>query len=255
MLVDVTKLRQFDQAKTKAISTLGHEVKTPVTSIRMTLHLMLEEKIGPLTPDQRELLMAGRDDCERLLAILQALLELARFEGGRVEMTPRSTAPADLLMQAEGMHCGYFRGGAPLVTEAPVNLPMVQADAIHVVRVLGNYLSNAAKYRTPNTPVLMRAVERADGYVRLSVSNQTPRPLTEAERAQLFEPFYRRAGESSEGTGLGLTICREIAAAHGGRTGVWSEGDTVEFFLDLRRAGLAFTTAEIAPEAGVAEVR
>jgi len=104
LLMDVTKLRQFDQAKTKAIATLGHEVKTPVTSIRMTLHLLLEEKIGVLTPDQRELVTAGRDDCERLLVVLQALLELARFESGRVVMKPVPVAPADLLAQADGMH-------------------------------------------------------------------------------------------------------------------------------------------------------
>lgn len=236
LLMDATKLRQFDQAKTKAIATLGHEVKTPVTSIRMTLHLLLEEKIGALTPDQRELVEAGRDDCERLLVVLQALLELARFEGGRIEMNLSPTAPADLLAQAEAMHGGVFRGSAtPFAAEpAPATLPLVQADVIHVVRVLGNFLSNAAKYRTPGTRVTLRAEERADGFVRLSVRNQTQRPLSESEQTHVFEPFYRRTGESAEGTGLGLTICREIAVKHGGRVGVWSEGDQVEFFLDLR---------------------
>ena len=236
LLMDVTKLRQFDQAKTKAISTLGHEVRTPVTSIRMTLHLLLEEKIGPLTPDQRELVTAGRDDCERLLTVLQALLELARFETGRVEMKLKPIAPAELLAQAEAMHGSYFRASeADLMVEpVPVTLPLVQADAIHVVRVLGNFLSNAAKYRTPDTPVGMSADVRADGFVRLSVRNRTPRPLTEEEQMGVFEPFYRRVGEGAEGTGLGLTICREIAASHGGRVGVWCSGDIVDFYFDLR---------------------
>lgn len=236
LLMDVTKLRQFDQAKTKAISTLGHEVRTPVTSIRMTLHLLLEEKIGPLTPDQRELVAAGRDDCERLLTVLQALLELAQFETGRVEMNMKPVAPAELLTQAEAMHSGSFRGSeSDLVVEpASATLPLVQADAIHVVRVLGNFLSNAAKYCTPGSSVTMRAEERADGFVRLSVRNRTPRPLTEEEQRGVFEPFYRRVGEGAEGTGLGLTICREIAASHGGRVGVWCLGEDVEFYIDLR---------------------
>lgn len=245
LLMDVTKLRQFDQAKTKAISTLGHEVRTPVTSIRMTLHLLLEEKIGTLTPDQRELVTAGRDDCERLLTVLQALLELARFETGRVEMKLKPIAPGELLAQAEAMHGGCFRAEeAALVVEPPsVTLPLVQADAIHVVRVLGNFLSNAAKYRTPGTPVIMRAEERADGFVRVSVRNLTPRPLTEAEQLGVFEPFYRRVGEGAEGTGLGLTICREIAASHGGRVGVWCAGDEVEFYFDLRRVASSLAHA------------
>ncbi|MFT3781945.1 MAG: histidine kinase dimerization/phospho-acceptor domain-containing protein [Nibricoccus sp.] len=244
LLMDVTKMRQFDQAKTKAISTLGHEVKTPITSIRMTLHLLLEEKIGPLTADQRELVSAGRDDCERLLTVLHALLELARFEGRSVEMRLKPTEPAALLMEAEATHGGYLRGSAaPFAVEAgPPGLPLVEADAIHVVRVLGNYLSNAAKYRTPGTPVTMKAAPRADGFVRFSVHNHTARPLTEAEQAHVFDPFYRRKGEGAEGTGLGLTICREIAIAHGGRAGVWSEGDQVEFYIDLRQSKV---TAEV----------
>jgi len=111
LLMDVTKLRQFDQAKTKAIAMLGHEVKTPVTSIRLALHLLLEEKIGVLSPDQRELVTAGRDDCERLLNVLQALLELARFESGRVEIKLSPVAPVGLLAQAEAMKHSVARSG------------------------------------------------------------------------------------------------------------------------------------------------
>jgi signal transduction histidine kinase len=117
----------------------------------------------------------------------------------------------------------------------------VLADPMHVVRVLGNFISNAAKYRTPGTPVIMRAEERADGFVRLSVRNQTQRPLSEAEQARVFDPFYRRPGEGAEGTGLGLTISREIAATHGGRIGVWASGEHVEFYLDLRVAPVSAT--------------
>ncbi len=236
LLVDVSKLRQFDLAKTKALSVIGHEVKTPVTSIRLTLHLLLEEKIGALTADQRELVQAGRDDCERLLTVLQALLELSRFESGRVTMRVLPVAPATLLAQADAMHGDFVRrqGVTVVIEPVPPGLPAVQADAIHVVRVLGNYLSNAAKYGQPKQTVALRAELRADGFVRLSVRNRAVRALSEAEQARIFEPFYRREGERAEGTGLGLTICREIAAAHGGRVGVWASGDVVDFYLDLR---------------------
>lgn len=236
LLVDVTKLRHFDLAKTKAIATLGHEVKTPVTSIRMALHLLLEEKIGPLTADQRELVQAGRDDCERLLTVLQALLELSRFESGRVTMRPVPTTVSELLAQADAAHGDLLRrAGTPFaLLPLPQALPLVLADPIHVQRVLGNFLSNAAKYGAPGRPVTLRADLRGDGFVRLSVRNFTERPLTEQEQARVFEPFHRRAGESAEGTGLGLAICREIAATHNGRVGVWVDGHEVDFYLDLR---------------------
>lgn len=236
LLMNVTNLRRMDAAKTKAISTLGHEVKTPVTGIRMTLHLMLEEKLGPLNADQRELLVSARDDCERLLTVLQALLELARLESGRTELKLTPVEPVGLLQQAEAMHGALLsRTGHRLVLESlEEDIPRVVADADLTARVLDNFLSNAAKYGVPGEAVILRAASRADGFVRLSVINRSPRPLTETEQAGVFEPFYRRAGEQAEGSGLGLTIAREIAELQRGRIGVWSQDGAVEFYIDLR---------------------
>lgn len=241
LLVDVSRLRRLDEAKTKALSTLGHEVKTPVTGIRMSLHLLLEEKLGALNEDQRELIAAGRDDCERLLSVLQALLELARLESGRAVFKLEPTPVERLIAQADAMHGEYVRhsGMTLLVSEAASAAPAVTADLIHAGRVLGNFLSNAAKYGAEGGDVVLSATERADGYVRFSVSNPATRVLSEEEQVRIFDPFYRRSGEKAEGSGLGLTIAREIAAAHGGRIGVWSEGGRVEFYLDLRKVGAA----------------
>jgi NtrC-family two-component system sensor histidine kinase KinB len=239
LLVDVTRLRRNDEAKTKALATLSHEVKTPVSGIRMTLHLLLEGKLGAINADQRELLEVSRDDCERLLAVLQALLELARLESGHIELRPEPYAPADLLSEVMSAHGeGVRRRGGELVLDAPQTLPAVLADPLHASRVLANFLSNAAKYGLPGKPVVLRAQVRGDGYVRFSIINHG-RPLSEADQAKVFDPFFRRPGEVAEGTGLGLSICREIATLHGGRVGVYSpvDSDLVEFFFDLRRAG------------------
>jgi signal transduction histidine kinase len=238
LLIDVTRLRRLDEAKTRALSTLGHEVKTPITGIRMSLLLLLEEKLGPLNADQRELLAAGSDDCERLLSVLQALLELARLESGRFRLELEPTTSEMVLVQAEAMHGEIVRQGGLALEVAPIpaDAPPVLADAMHAGRVLGNFLVNAAKYAAPSTCVTMRAEPRADGYVRFTVANATARPLAEAEQARVFDPFYRRAGEQVDGAGLGLAIAREIAVAHGGRVGVWGEGERVEFYLDLRKA-------------------
>ena len=238
LLMDVTRMRRNDEAKKKALATLSHEVKTPVAGIRMSLHLLLEEKLGKINADQRELLEVGRDDCERLLSVLQALLELARLESGRVELKTTPFAPADLLNEAVAAHGeAVRRSGSELRLEIPENLPAVLADPLHAGRVLGNFLSNAGKYGVAGRPVVVRAQTRGDGYVRLSVSNHG-RPLSEAEQAQVFDPFFRRPGEKVDGSGLGLAICREIAMLHRGRVGVYCPAGTelVEFFFDLRRA-------------------
>lgn len=239
LLMDITRLRRSVEAKTKALATLSHEVKTPVTGIRMTLHLLLEEKLGAVNADQRELLEVARNDCERLLAVLQALLELARLEMGRAELQIGPQAPADLLGEVVAAHGDRVRlGGGQLELDAPADLPAVRADPVHAGRVLGNFLSNAGKYGRPGRPVVLRAQARGDGYVRFSVINHG-RPFSEPEQALVFDPFFRRPGENAEGTGLGLAICREIAALHGGRVGVFSPADSglIEFYLDLRQAG------------------
>ncbi len=238
LLVEVTRLRRNDEARTKALTTLGHEVKTPVAGIRMSLHLLLEEKLGAINPDQRELLEVARDSCERLLAVLQALLELARLESGRTELRPEPYPPGDLLTEAVVTHGDAVRRtGGTFVLEIPPGLPLVLVDLLQTNLVLANFLSNAGKYGLPGQPVVLRAQARADGFVRLSVLNHG-RPLSEAEQAHVFDPFFRRPGENSEGTGLGLAICREIAMLHGGRVGVFCQdgSDLIEFFFDLRRA-------------------
>ncbi|HET7537639.1 MAG TPA: ATP-binding protein [Candidatus Didemnitutus sp.] len=240
LLVDVTRLRRMDEAKTRALSTLRHEVKTPVAGVRMTLQLLLDEKVGPLTDAQRELVEAGRDDCGRLLAILQSLLELAQLESGRTRLSLTPQQPAELLTEALEMHAeAARRTGSELRVEAPPQLPAVMAEPMHTLRVLGNFLTNALKYGRPGEPITLRGQGRNDGYVRLSVVNYSVRSLNDAEQEHVFDPFFRRPGESAEGTGLGLAISREIAAAHGGRVGVFCPGGDgqVEFFFDLKVAG------------------
>jgi two-component system, NtrC family, sensor histidine kinase KinB len=239
LLVDVTRLRLMDAAKTRALSTLGHEVKTPVAGVRMTLQLLLDERLGPLTAEQRELLEAGRDDCARLLEILQSLLELAQLESGRTQLTLAPHPPSDLLAEARDSHAeAARRAGVELQVEVSDDLPPVLAEAVHAQRVLGNYLTNAFKYGRDGAPIRIVAHERRDGFVRFSVVNRADHMLTEAEQSKVFDPFFRRPGEKAEGNGLGLAITREIANAHGGRVGVYCDAanGTIEFYLDLRTA-------------------
>jgi NtrC-family two-component system sensor histidine kinase KinB len=238
LLVDVTRLRHSDDSKRKALATLGHEVKTPVAGIRLSLDLLLEEKLGALNENQRELLQVGRDNCQRLMAVLQALLELARLEGGRTEFLGEPHDPGEILSEARTAHAGTMnQTGNELVLELPTSLPPVVADLRHAHRVLDNFISNAGKYGMRDKPVILRAQARADGYVRLSVINHG-KPLSDEQQARVFEPFARLSQQDTEGTGLGLAICQEIATLHGGRVGVYSppDADLIEFYFDLRCA-------------------
>ena len=90
VLQDVTKFRLVDQLKSDMVSTVSHELKTPLTSVQMAVHLLLEEVVGPLTPKQIELLLAARQDSDRLLAMVNDLLDLTRIEQGRVRLDLRA---------------------------------------------------------------------------------------------------------------------------------------------------------------------
>lgn len=236
LLVEVTRLRETMDARARTLSTLSHEVKTPLTGIRLSLHLLLEEKLGALNSAQRELLEVGRDECERMLLTLQTQLELARFENGRIELQLQPVSPVELLSAAASAQGPVVQGaGSELRTETPVDLPNVMADLRMTNHVLGHLVANAAKHGAKGRPVALRAGASGAGLVRFSVAVQGP-ALSEAERRQAFDPLSRRP--YADTVGPDLHLCREIISQHGGRMGVECPAGTglVEFFFELRRA-------------------
>jgi len=100
VLQDVTRLRLLDQVKSNLVATASHELKTPLTSVRLAVHLLLEESVGPLTPKQMELLLDARENSERLLAMVNNLLDLARLEKGSKQLDLRPESPDALLHTA-----------------------------------------------------------------------------------------------------------------------------------------------------------
>ncbi len=96
----MTRFRLLDQLKSDMVSTVSHELKTPLTGVQMTVHLLLEEVVGPLNSKQIELLLAARQDSDRLLAMINDLLDLTRIEQGRVRLDRQPAAPADLVAEA-----------------------------------------------------------------------------------------------------------------------------------------------------------
>ena len=147
VLQDVTRFRLMDEVKTNLVSTVSHELKTPLTSIRMGLHLLLEERIGPLNPKQLELLVAAREDSERLLRMINDLLDLARLESGhtrqRLEVVSPSALIEDALPDLQSLAEAH---DARLVTDIAPDLPEVTVDSRQIHHVFSNFVSNAARF-------------------------------------------------------------------------------------------------------------
>jgi NtrC-family two-component system sensor histidine kinase KinB len=233
VLQDVTRFRLLDEVKTNLVSTVSHELKTPLTSVRMGLHLLLEERIGPLTRKQTEVLLAARDDSERLLRIINDLLDLARLESNETRQVFETVSP-NALVGSVMERCEPFveSHGSKLKVEIEPGLPSVNVDPRQIHHVFSNLISNAAKHSKLGDTVLVAAHQK-NGSVRFSVTDSGPGIPKEFQN-RLFERFFRLPGSDREGVGLGLAITREIVTAHGGSVGLHSSpGEGSEFYFDL----------------------
>ncbi len=216
VLNDVTRFRLLDQVKSDLVATVGHELKTPLTSVRLALHLLLEETVGPLTPKQTELLVDARDNAERLLNVIEHLLALARLEQGGAALTFEPIPPQELLQtaadtarsRAEDRH-------VELVVESAASLPPVAADRDRIGHALDNLLDNALTYTEAGGRITLSAEAADPGMVRLSVRD-TGIGIPPEYLPYVFDKFFRIPNRG-HGTGLGLAIVREVVVAHHGQ--------------------------------------
>jgi signal transduction histidine kinase len=217
LLEDVTRFRLLDQIKNDLVATASHELKTPLTSVRLALHLLLEEAVGPLTSKQAELLLDARENAERLLAMVNNLLDLARLEQGRHRLELRATPPTDLLhAAAEAARPRAQDKGLTLAFPAALeDLPPVAADPNRFGHALGNLLDNAIRYTKEGGRISLTAQHMGDE-VEIAISDTGP-GIAPEYLPHVFERFFRIPGQNEgTGSGLGLAIVREIVQAHGG---------------------------------------
>lgn len=232
---DITRVFRSNELKNNLVATVAHEFRTPLTSLRMAIHLCLDETVGPLTPKQADLLYAARDDCERLQSIVDDLLDLSRIESGRIDLHRRRLTPESLVALALDVHRQAAEDRqTTLRSEILPGCPEVFADPDRLQLVFTNLLSNAIRYSPAGGEIVVSAAVEppastsprahrleSPGWLRFSVRDAGPGiPGEHAER--LFEKFYRVPGSPEGGSGLGLFIAKGIVQAHGGRIGVES---------------------------------
>jgi PAS domain S-box-containing protein len=234
ILQDVTRLHRFDQLKNDLVATVAHEFRTPLTSLRMAIHLCLEQRVGPLTDKQSDLLYTAREDCERLQRIVDELLDLAKIQGGRMQLHRRRVAPRALVDDAVDAHSRLAgEHHIELATELEPALPELEVDRDRIQLVFANLLTNAIRHSPRGAAVRLRG-SATNGAVRFEVSDQGPGIPTEQQGA-IFEKFAQGAAPGA--AGLGLSIAREIVSAHGGQIGVESEigqGSTFWFTVPVK---------------------
>lgn len=237
ILQDVTKFRLLDDAKNNLVGNVSHELKTPLTSLRLAVYLLLEPNLGTITPEQKELLETARDSADRLLRIIDDLLDLSRLESG-VSQLIRSEVGVDALLEemAQEIRPILQAAGQKLAVESPPDLGNVSVDRDRIRHVFINLLANASKYSPAGSTISLYARLGDSGYVRCGVRDEGPGIPAESV-ARVFDRFYRVPGKETSGTrgvGLGLTIAREIVLAHGGSIACNCEsGKGSDFYFNL----------------------
>jgi two-component system, NtrC family, sensor histidine kinase KinB len=221
VLADITRLKRVAELELEPMAVVSHEMKTPLTSVRMALHMLLDERLGTLNTKQLELLSTARDDSERLNKIIETVLDMGRREAGRAPLQLQPCSPQTLISQAvDAFGTAYRSAGVELVSNVPDDIPDVSADASQIGHVFGNLLSNALKFSHSGGKVSVAAAADGD-HVKFTVQDQGI-GITAEEMPHVFEKFFRSESSlKSEGAGLGLAIAKDIVEAHGGR--IWAD--------------------------------
>ena len=250
---DITEFKRIDRMKSEFVSTVSHELRTPLTSIRGSLGLISGGVAGVLPDKAQKLVAIAKDNCERLIRLINTILDSEKIESGKMHFALQVTALQPLLEQALAANEGFAaQHQVTLALDAPNSSLHAHIDSDCLMQVITNLLSNAVKFSPPQTPVQLRLL-RVGERVRVEVIDHGS-GIPEAFRKRIFQKFSQADSSDArqnDGTGLGLSISRAIVERMGGRMGFSSEpGQGTLFFFELPEChavtGLDTNTAPVA---------
>nr|WP_305127632.1 ATP-binding protein [Stutzerimonas zhaodongensis] len=228
------QLRQASDLKSRFLSYMSHEFRTPLGSIRSITRLLSDELDGPLSPEQHKQVLFISGAAGELTDMVDDLLDLAKIEAGRITISPAWFDMLDLFSALRGMFRPIVDANAvDLIFEEPQDMPRLYTDDKKLAQILRNFISNALKF-TQHGEVRVSVQPEGSGEVRFAVSD-TGIGIPQELHGNLFEDFVQidtPLQKRLRGTGLGLSLCKRFAELLGGRVGVESTpGSGSTFFV------------------------
>jgi NtrC-family two-component system sensor histidine kinase KinB len=237
LLRNITPFKELDFAKTNFIATISHELKTPISAIKMGVHLLENQKFGALNEQQQELLKSINDDGQRLLDIIGELLNLSQVETGNIRLHIENCNPKEMVETAiKNVEKLAEQKNISIITDFLLDgNEQVQADFDKTVWVINNFLSNAIKHSFQDEKIRI-TIEKHESSVQFSITD-TGKGIDEKYQRQIFDRYFQVPGEHQNGTGLGLAISKSFIEKQHGEIGVKSapdQGSTFYFMLPLK---------------------
>ncbi len=247
-LLDVTAERALEEARIRFISTASHQLRTPMTSVRWYAELLMEGALGQLSEDQKHAIADIYTSINRLIDLLNLLLQVSRIEANRVKTEP---VPTDIVKLTDEVYHSLesqFRDKSQqLQVFAEGTIPTLPMDKMIVWQVIQNYITNASNYSPKNSTIEVHIKMTAEG-LQYGVTDHGI-GVPQAARARLFEKFYRADNAlkvRANGSGIGLSLCKSLAEGWGGR--VWfesEEGKGSTFYFTMPKEGMKAKAGEV----------
>lgn len=224
LLKNITEFKELDSAKTTFISTISHELKTPISAILMSLQLLEDCRVGSLNEEQKELAQSIQDNSDRLLSITSELLNMTQVESGKLQLKPRITKPIELIeyaIKANRIQAEKFN--IQIEVQYPEEkMGKLFVDSEKIAWVLTNLLSNAIRYSPENGRIIIGARQTKDNWIEMFVRD-FGKGIDPRYHQSIFEHYFRVPGTKVQGSGLGLSISKDFVEAHGGTLTIDSE--------------------------------
>ncbi len=238
VLSDITKQKELDRMKSNFVSNITHELRTPLVATQKSLALLLTKSTGAINEAQERFLVAADQNLKRLSALIDDLLDLAKLEAGRMELKPRVVSAENIVDECAGSFKAWAESRSiRLKKKIEENIPQIKVDPGRMVQVLNNLVGNAIKYTPENGTITIDVFhEKDNNCLKFSVID-TGVGIPKEDLPKVFDKFYQ-AGERNlsdvTGTGIGLSVTKEIVAAHGGKIWVESEiGEGTKFIFTI----------------------